>query len=444
MFSDLNSEFFSWIRGALLLLFLINAGLYIQNKKRLFFYYSFYLLFVFLFFLKAVIPEKFSEFYDFFGYSLFFLAFAFYVEFERVLLASKYTVPRWDRYLVVKKYFVIVAAIVLPIVNYFWSKEVLLIVVVVLLNLLNVFAVSTYIVISKIKHRNAINFIFGSVLFLVLGNIGMYIKFFHRDNLDALSFDPELFVYVGVMAEAFVFTNIMGNIFKQILERKSNLKVQFALKQKEAAELKMTALQSQMNPHFLFNSLNSINNYVLKSEKEEASDYITAFSKLVRKILKNSESLEISLFEEIEVLEMYLSLEKTRLSGGFAFVKSIDESLNLHDIMVPPLFLQPFFENSIWHGLANKNGDKIIELDIALINNKVVFQVIDNGIGIKKEDVLRNKKSTKRKFFGSYATEKRIKLMYESDEVEIFTKNISSKGKTGTKVTIIFPFLNKK
>ena len=231
----------------------------------------------------------------------------------------------------------------------------------------------------------------------------------------------------------------MGKTFKQILEKKSNLKVQYALKQKETAELKMTALQSQMNPHFLFNCLNSINNFILKNEKEEASDYITSFSKLVRKILKNSESLEISLFEELEVLEMYVSLEKTRLLGGFSFIKEIDESLNIHEIMVPPLFLQPFIENSIWHGLAGKVGEKEIVISIKKEAFDLVITVEDNGIGIDSEVMEQNRVSSKRKFFGSYATEKRIKLMHPKNSVKISTSNISSNTDSGTRVEIVFP-----
>ena len=436
MFSNLNSEFFSWIRGALLLLILINSGLYIQNKRKLFLHYSLYLIFIFVFFLTPFVSEFWK---NFFSYSFFFFAFFFYAEFERVLLSSRYTIPKWDNYLIIKKYSVLVFSICLPFIYWGFDVETLVIMVFVFSSALSVFVIRTYFVISKIKDRNVNYFIFGSASFLLLANIGSFFNIKYRNQLDSIDFDPLVFVYIGIMLEALVFTNIMGSIFKQILEKKSNLKLQYIRKQKEAAELKMMALQSQMNPHFLFNTLNSINNFVLKKDKEQASDYITSFAKLVRLTLKNSENSQISLFEELEVLKTYIALEKTRLSGGFECVSHIDKRLDLHEIMVPPLFLQPFIENSIWHGLAGKSGHKLIELSVSLEKETVVIVIKDNGVGIDKDVIERNRKSSKRKSFGSYATEKRIKLMYNSKEVKILTENISDINETGTKVTVIFP-----
>lgn len=439
MFSDIHSEFFSWVRGALLLLFLINLGLYIQNKKNLFLNYSLYLLFMFLYFMKPLVPVSWRFFYDVLGYSFLFLGFVFYIEFERILVLSKKTIPKWDRYLFIAKYLFLFVSLSFPVVYILLGLKAVKIEVFCFTTFASVFAVFTYVVISKIKERHVFYFIFGSASLLILGNIGAYIRIVYRHDLSSLGFDSVIFTYIGIVIEALVFTGIIGKMFKQIMEKKANLKIQFALKQKEAAELKMTALRSQMNPHFLFNSLNSINNFVLKSEKEKASDYITDFSKLIRLTLQNSERSEISMFEEIEVLETYIGLEKTRLCGGFLFIKKIDENLDLHSILVPPLFLQPYIENSIWHGLAGKKGDKLIKLEINLEEDRVVIRIEDNGIGINDEMIAKNRKSLKRKFFGSYATEKRIKLMHNSDKVDIYTQNISDNPQTGTRVTIKFP-----
>ncbi|WP_152286152.1 sensor histidine kinase [Flavicella marina] len=439
MFSDLNSELYSWIRGAILLLFLINAGLYLQNGKRLFLNYSLYLLFVFLYFIKSVVPESFHQFYSLFGYSFLFLSFVFYIEFERILLTTSVNTPRWDKYFKFEQYSIVIGASILPFVQYLFGSHVLITVVFILLNLLSVFTVLTYFEISKIKGRNAYNFIIGSSFFLIFGNWGIYYRFLNRNSIENLLFEPVFFCYLGVMLEAFMFTYIMGNIFEQVLEKKTDLKIQYALKQKEAAELKMSALQSQMNPHFIFNSLNSINNFVLKNKKEEASDYITSFSKLIRRILKNSENSEISLFLELEVLDIYVDLERKRVTGGFEFHKEIDPLLNLHEISVPPLFLQPYIENSIWHGLAGKEGEKRIDLTILKKKEEVVIFIRDNGVGINEKVKSQNKKSSKRKFFGSLATEKRIKLLHESSKVDITTVNILEKESSGTEVCIKFP-----
>ena len=200
----------------------------------------------------------------------------------------------------------------------------------------------------------------------------------------------------------------------------------------------MTTLQSQMNPHFLFNSLNSINNFVLKNEVEKASDYITKFSKLIRVILNSSSSPTSSLTEELKILALYVKLEQMRVTGGFKYIVNIDKNLNLDSIKVPPLFLQPFIENAIWHGIMKKEGEKIINLTIKEDKGNVLCTVLDNGIGINK-----TKEQTyllqKRKFFGARATENRIRILHQNKGVHIETKDISTDTNTGTQVLISFP-----
>lgn len=228
---------------------------------------------------------------------------------------------------------------------------------------------------------------------------------------------------------------------KKVEQRSVRAEIRLATKLKEMEELKMTALQSQMNPHFLFNSLNSINNFVLKSEVEKASDYITKFSRLIRVILKSSSSLTIPLSEELGILALYVKLEQMRISGGFEYIINIDSDINLEDIKVPPLFLQPYIENSIWHGIMHISGEKKIQLSIKKIDNKIQCDLIDNGIGIDKTKDESHKKINRRKFFGAQATENRIKLLHRNVDVTVDINDISDENSTGTKVTIIFPII---
>ncbi|MFB0938556.1 MAG: histidine kinase, partial [Urechidicola sp.] len=206
---------------------------------------------------------------------------------------------------------------------------------------------------------------------------------------------------------------------------------------------KMTALQSQMNPHFLFNSLNSINNFVLKNEIEKASDYITKFSRLIRVILKSSSSLTIPLSEELGILALYVKLEQMRIKGGFEYIVNIGGDINLEEIKVPPLFLQPYIENSIWHGIMLVSTEKKIHLSIQKVDNKIQCEVTDNGIGIDKTNEESHKKINRRKFFGTQATEDRIKLLHRNIDVAVDISDISDENSTGTKVTIIFPIYKK-
>ncbi|WP_139957216.1 sensor histidine kinase [Flavicella sediminum] len=440
MFNDFHAEVFSWIRGALLVLFLINFTVFLQNKNKLFLFYSLYLLCIFLYFLKPIVPYFLVDFYTYCNYSILYLSFVFYVQFARILISTKRKLPAWDVYFVLEIKVLLVFVVLIPLVHFLFGAHVYRLIVFVFSVLIALFSIISYFALAKVKGRNVGYFIFGSVTFLLLGNVSTFSRvLIGNEEMIALGIEPMIFTYVGALIDAFVFTFIMGRIFVQIVEKKSVFKVQYLLKQKEAAELKMTALQSQMNPHFLFNSLNSINNFVLKNNIDEASEYITSFSKLIRQILANSERSEITLAEELELLEVYIGLEKVRISGGFEFVKSIDPQLNLNSISVPPLFLQPFIENSIWHGLVDKKGKKRIELKLLKQGAYIHMTIEDNGIGIKNSRKQKKKLLTKKKFFGATATEKRIKLLYDSSDVFISINDLENKDKQGTIVKLIFP-----
>jgi LytS/YehU family sensor histidine kinase len=259
-----------------------------------------------------------------------------------------------------------------------------------------------------------------------------------KESFLANGFQPMSFVYFGAILQSIIFSVIIGFIIKKMEQKSKNAEVRLANKLKEIEELKMTALQSQMNPHFLFNSLNSINNFVLKNEVEKASDYITKFSRLIRAILNSSSSPTSTLADELGILSLYVKLEQMRVTGGFNYIVNIDKKLPLDSIKVPPLFLQPFIENAIWHGIMKKEGDKIIELTVRESNGLVLCIIKDNGVGINSAKQ-NNKMDKKRKFYGAKATENRIKILYKNENVKISTTDISDGKNTGTEVKISFP-----
>ena len=121
--------------------------------------------------------------------------------------------------------------------------------------------------------------------------------------------------------------------------------------QQQAAELEMQALRAQMNPHFIFNSLNSINMFILENNKLQASEYLSKFSRLVRLILQNSQETFIPLEKELEALQLYLELESLRFEQKFEYKIQIDDEVDTTVLKVPPLIIQPYAENAIWHGL---------------------------------------------------------------------------------------------
>ncbi len=163
-----------------------------------------------------------------------------------------------------------------------------------------------------------------------------------------------------------------------------------AVEQRKDAELRaqisdteMKALRAQMNPHFIFNSLNSISDYILKNNLQAADEYLTRFAKLMRAVLENSEKKEISLADDLKALELYIQLESLRLNNKFSYEIIVDNEIDKENTLVPPLILQPFVENSIWHGIAKKQGTGKIIITIKKEGEMMSCIVEDNGIGIQ-------------------------------------------------------------
>jgi len=178
---------------------------------------------------------------------------------------------------------------------------------------------------------------------------------------------------------------------------------------KELAELKITSLRSQMNPHFVFNSLNAIKLYIINNEQQNAVYYLNKFSKLIRRILNASQDKETSLADEIETTNLYINIENIRFNNDIDFTLTIDKSLNLNAIKIPSLILQPFIENALWHGLSSKKNNKEIKLNIGKDADKnLIITIEDNGIGRKRSAEIKQKKVHKRNSFGLKLTEERL------------------------------------
>lgn len=202
--------------------------------------------------------------------------------------------------------------------------------------------------------------------------------------------------------------------FKLQLERSEKEKQLAELKQK-GTEMEMQALRAQMNPHFIFNSLNSINRFILQNNKAQASEYLTKFSRLVRMILQNSQASLITLESELESLELYLNLEALRFNYHFDYKINIPKDLDISALQVPPLILQPYVENAIWHGLMHKEEKGQLNVDVSEEGNYLYFKIIDNGIGREKAASLASKSATKHKSMGLRITAHRIAILQNSE-----------------------------
>jgi hypothetical protein len=225
------------------------------------------------------------------------------------------------------------------------------------------------------------------------------------------------------------------------VKREEKLKTEF---NKQLAQAETKALRAQMNPHFIFNSLNSINSFVIEQKHEIASDYLIKFSKLIRLILDNSRTEMISLDKELETLKLYVLLESARFDNKFKCLYHIAEDVNTNSIMIPPMLLQPFVENAIWHGLMQKEDEGVIVVEIKLENEEFLnIAIIDDGIGREKAAELKSKSAT-HKSHGLKVTSQRIEMMNNLNstgaKVNVTDLKDAAGRALGTKVELIIPF----
>lgn len=201
-------------------------------------------------------------------------------------------------------------------------------------------------------------------------------------------------------------------------------------------EAEMQTLRSQMNPHFLFNTLNSINSYIIQNKSETASAYLTTFSKLMRNILDNSKHEMISLQKEMQTLKLYLELESARLEHSFDYKFTIDPNIDSEFLQIPPLIIQPFTENAIWHGLRNLTEKGLLEVIVKEINEETLQIIIqDNGIGREASQKLK-KEQTQHKSYGIEITTERLKTLDSNNSVEIIDLYNADETSAGTQIII--------
>jgi len=234
-------------------------------------------------------------------------------------------------------------------------------------------------------------------------------------------------------------------IFKSRLKQ-LRLKQEVKLKQLQLEnELRLTqqsALKAQMNPHFLFNVLNSIKGYIYENDKKNAARYLGDFSSLVRKILEMSAVPSVSLSDEIETLTLYINLESILLEDDFSFQLEIDPTVDCGAIEIPSLLLQPYVENAFKHGLRHKKGAKSLKIQVSQDRNAslLVIRINDNGIGRKAAEVINRNQQIKHQSFATNANAKRIELLNfeRSGVIGIQIEDIYSKigEAAGTEVTI--------
>ncbi len=211
----------------------------------------------------------------------------------------------------------------------------------------------------------------------------------------------------------------------------------------QVSETEMKALRSQMNPHFIFNALQSIQTFLMSHKSEEANIYLLKFSKLMRLVLENSQHSEVPLKNDMQALQLYMQLESIRLRHPFTYEFHIDESIDEENDTIPPLILQPFVENAIWHGLQYKPQPGHINIYISKKDNALYATVEDNGVGRDMSKKVRQPMLIKKESLGMKLTEERLKILNELKKIkaqfkitDLFTKENTP---AGTRVELSLP-----
>jgi ligand-binding sensor domain-containing protein/anti-sigma regulatory factor (Ser/Thr protein kinase) len=212
-------------------------------------------------------------------------------------------------------------------------------------------------------------------------------------------------------------------------------------------ELENKALRSQMNPHFIFNSLNSINSYIIKNKTDEASAYVTKFARLIRLILDNSMENTVLLEKELMALSLYIEIENKRFESKFTWQIQVDENVDVGRLLIPPMVIQPYVENAIWHGLLHKAEPGVLKIYISKLEGCLAIIMEDDGVGRDAAIGMRSKTSLKTKSHGLDVTARRIANFngnaIEGEAVTI-TDLVTPEGRaSGTRVLIRLALLNQ-
>ncbi len=477
-----------FVMGMLFILSIYHFLLYLKNKDKSYLLYSLYTLTV----LYANIPFQKGSFIrklfspiiseiDFTQelatetYYLIYLYFAYY--FLEIYKSS----PQWYRWMKIAlgflvAYCLITFSIYFIVQEYGFAIRAYLIFTV----MASVIGIASYIPFFKSKSPVKYYVIFGSLALFIASWIA-FALYMQVDFPNGTSGSEYTILYTGLVIEILVFALALGHkqglvlieknesqkrlidqmkknqklkdniqhqlesdlatLYKQLEEDK--LKTVRAEHQLELADLKLTALRNQMNPHFIFNTLNSIKLYIINNEQKNAVTYLNKFSKLIRMILANTREKEISLKKELETMELYLYIENIRFNGEIDYTISTEEGLNLSQYTIPSLVLQPFVENAIWHGLSNKEGEKKIDIQVKLEDLYLVINIKDNGIGIERSKAIKKKKLHKRESVGISLSQERFAhfSMDKKHQAKIIMKDLFHENMTdtGTMVSVFLP-----
>jgi sensor histidine kinase YesM len=460
------------VLGGLLILSTYHWALYFQNRDKSYLLYSCYTFFSFL----AYMPVTTSGFlfnlsayfnFDYYSKQLFTIIFnCLYFLFFAQFLNVKKTSQTFYRIIVMPMYVVMAIATITFIVlktgiNQFIFEQFYR----SFIYLITAHTIISFYLLTKVKNKLKYYIIFGGIILYFCSILGEQMI----RQLPAINISKKMgdFIYfIGLIVENIAFSfalghrqrityqekvsfhkNLIGEIQKNVkLKDKINLQHQKRLEvendrikyQRENSDLKLSILQNQMNPHFIFNALNSIKYYILENDTKNAVDYLTKFSKIIRTILVSSTVKEFTLEEELQTIKVYVDIENLRFNKKIDFTIDVDPAINLNHIKLPPMVLQPYIENAIIHGVAMLENKKIA-LEILPKNNAIEIRISDNGIGRTAAAKNRIHKNIA-KSLGTKITDGMLKNYFGAQNYSITYHDLQDNDQpTGTTVVLEIP-----
>ena len=202
--------------------------------------------------------------------------------------------------------------------------------------------------------------------------------------------------------------------------------------------LVLKSLRAQMNPHFIFNALNSVNSFISKNDERAANRYLSDFSSLMRDVMESSQEDFIPLTKEIDILEMYLKLENHRFKDKFDYTFVVDKGIHTEDTLIPPMLIQPYIENAVWHGLRYKKSKGFLKVEISQAENDIIVTIEDDGIGREKSQAIKTDHQKKLQSTGIKNINSRLKIIGDiyKKKLDVVIEDADKATKTGTKVTV--------
>ena len=460
------------VLGGLILLSLFHLAMYFQNRERSYLLYSVYCFFSFLAYIPLVEGGIVATFSPLLGFNdhtkiLFTIVFnCIYFFFFAEFLNIKLHKPAWYRIMVYPAGALLIMGIFAFVTQRYFGTSHLYIFKNLFTLLITVHTALCFYLLMKLKNNLKYYIIFGGLVLFVCSVIGIhFIRELPFINITRKMGD---FIYFGgLLIENLAFSLALGHRQKitfnnkvsyqkgLVVQLKKNemLKDQVNIENEkrltaenekfkylqEISDLKLSVLQSQMNPHFIFNALNSIKYCILENDSQNALNYLTKFSKIMRTILTASKMKDFTLAEELHTLQLYVDIENLRFHEPIDFSIQIDQRINVDQVKLPPMVLQPYIENAILHGVSSV-PDKKININISPRLDQVKICITDNGIGREEAGRLKTATENPAKSVGTDIARDMLKNYFGADRFAVEYEDVYNNGSpAGTKVHISIP-----